>query len=141
MRAQSELMQRRHAFIIPGPAVPYQRITQGQVKLMRIPDHKLKPAQLKVKLRLRRYFEYKDWCVLQCVKVPFDRKPKTKIYFNAVCYFADKKHGDPENIRKAIQDAIFSQDKMVAGFVDFYYDADNPRVECEIAIPQTGGRK
>jgi hypothetical protein len=133
---QSENIRAVYSFVIPGPAVPYQRITQGQVKLMRIPDHKLTPSHLKVKQRLRRYFDYKDVCALVCARIPFDRSPKTKVYFNAICYFSDKKHGDCENVRKAVQDAIYGQDKMVAGFVDFHYDENNPRVECEILEPR-----
>jgi len=51
-----------------------------------------------------------------------------KVYLYVHCYFRDYTHGDPENVRKAIQDAIYGQDKYVAGCVDFGYDRDNPRV-------------
>jgi hypothetical protein len=47
-------------------------------------------------------------------------------------YFRNRKHPDPENVRKGIQDAVFRKDNLVAGNVDFGYDAMNPRVEIEI---------
>lgn len=118
--------------IVKGTAVPYTRMTQGQVKLMRIPDHKLSPSGLKIKEKLRRYFDWKDFVNLHTLNLGIDKSPKEKVFLNVMVYYRDKKHADPENIRKGIQDAIFTNDKMVAGSVDFSYDYTNPRVEIEI---------
>ncbi len=122
------------AFTVHGDPVPYLRMTQGQVKLMRIPDHKLRPDGLRKKNQIRRYLDYKERAFLISSGLIFDRSPKSKIVFNAIVFFGSGRHGDCENVRKGLQDAIFFQDKMVAGSVDFYYDKENPRVECEIII-------
>jgi hypothetical protein len=122
-------------FVVHGDPVPYLRMTQGQVKLMRIPDRKISASGAKVKAKIQRYFDWKEFVSAHTLGLHFDRAPKKKLFLNVMCYFADKKHADPENIRKGIQDAIFEQDKMVAGAVDFDYDKDNPR--CEITISDT----
>ncbi len=119
-------------FSVPGDPVPYLRMTQGQVKLMRIPDHKLRPAGLKVKQRIRRYLNYKAAVGSLACGHDIDTSPRGKVYLNVMIHFGSHKHGDPENIRKGIQDAIYDQDKMVAGNVDFDYDRENPRMEIEI---------
>lgn len=127
-------MKQTWHFTAPGDPVPYLRMTQGQVKLMRIPDQKMYPKGLRVKQRIRRYFEYKEYinlCVLS-KHLKYDRSPKGKTILHTVIYFSNKKHGDPENIRKGIQDALFDQDRNVVGSVDFFYDSLNPRVEIEI---------
>lgn len=119
-------------FTIPGPPVPYLRMTQGQIRLMRIPDHKLRPDGLKVKDRIRRYLRYKEATLMIVAPFSFDRAPRNKVFLNVTCYFKNRKHPDPENVRKGISDAIFTQDKYVAGLIDFFYDQANPRVEVEI---------
>ena len=124
-------------FTVPGEPVPYLRMTQGQVKLMRIADCNISAKGMKVKERLRKYFTWKDWVYACSAKYPIEREPKTKVYMNVFCYFRNRTHGDPENIRKGIQDAIYKQDRYVAGAVDFLYDEKNPR--CEIQIIQGGG--
>ena len=119
-------------FVIPGDAVPCLRITQGQLKLMRIPDARLDPDGLKIKKRIRAYLAYKD-LVFQCsMGQAIDRAPRKKVFMDVMIYFSTGRHGDPENIRKGIQDAIYTQDRMVAGSVDFDLDLMNPRVEVEI---------
>lgn len=122
-------------FTVSGDPVPYTRMTQKQVKLMKIPDRILDTAALKVKQKIRRYFDWKDWVNSHTYRLKFNRKPKEKTHLNVMVYFRNKKHADPENIRKGIQDAIFEDDKYVAGCVDFDYDSKNPRCEIEI----TGG--
>ena len=121
------------SFTIPGDPIPYTRMTQGQVAMMRIPDSRIRSgASLKVKRRIQRYLGYKDLALLLSRQCEFDRHPEKKAFLNVVCFFRNRSHGDPENIRKGIQDAIYDQDKMVAGSVDFFYDAENPRCEVEI---------
>ena len=120
------------SFIIGGDPVPYLRMTQGEVKLMRIPDHKLRPGGLRIKTAIRRYFAYKDRVHIAAWAKRVDPEPKGKTYLNVMIYFRNRRHADPENVRKGIQDAIFSKDKMVAGGVDFDYDHENPRVEISV---------
>ena len=124
--------QKVYSFTIPGDPVPYLRMTQGQVRLMRIPDHRLDEKALVIKERIRRYLNYKEEARIRSASLKFNKKPKEKVFFNAVIYFRNKAHGDPENIKKGIQDAIFENDKMVGGSIDFYYDPLFPRVECEV---------
>lgn len=123
------------SFTILGDPVPYLRMTQGQVKLMRIPDHKLRMDGLRVKTRIRSYLAYKRRVYAASLDKPINRNPREKVFLNAMIYFANRKHGDPENIRKGCQDAIYINDRMVAGSVDFAYDPKNPRVEIEIEQP------
>jgi hypothetical protein len=122
-------------FLVPGNPVPCLRITQGQLKLMRIPDNKLRPDGLRIKNRIRAYLAYKDRVYDCSLTQPIDRNPKEKVFLNVMIYFGSHRHGDPENIRKGIQDAIYKQDRLVAGSVDFGYDPPFPRVEIEIEQP------
>lgn len=55
-----------------------------------------------------------------------------KAYLHTEIYFANRKHGDSDNIQKGIKDAIFKNDKMVAGTYDFFYNKERPRVDCTI---------
>lgn len=119
-------------FTVQGDPIPYLRMTQGQVKLMRIPDYKVSDKGLKVKEKIRRYLNWKEFVNGHTYRLDIERKPKEKIYLDVFVYFRNKRHADSENIRKGIQDSIFENDKMVAGKVDFDYDKDNPR--CEITI-------
>jgi hypothetical protein len=119
-------------FTVPGDPVPYLRMTQNQVKLMRIPDCRLRPDGLRIKQRIRAYLGYKDEVYRCSASRGIDRAPKKKVFMDVMIYFSTGRHGDPENIRKGIQDAIYTQDRMVAGSVDFDLDLMNPRVEVEI---------
>ena len=121
-------------FTILGDPVPYLRMTQGQIKLMRIPDNKTSAQGMKVKNRIRRYLDWKRWVhANSCEAIPYmDRSPKTKIYLDLMIYFAGTKRGDMDNYYKGILDAIFDNDKNVCGCMDWDYDKDNPR--CEIII-------
>lgn len=112
-------------------------MTQGQVKLMRIPPARLRANGLKVWKQIKKYLCYKDLVARHSQTFAFDRKPKEKIYLNVMVYFSSRIHPDSENVRKAVSDAIFENDKMVAGCVDFGYDHENPRVEIEICGSKT----
>lgn len=47
-------------FRLDGEPVPYMRLTQGQVKLMRIPDRRLRSDHLELKNRIRKRLAYRD---------------------------------------------------------------------------------
>ena len=84
--------------------------------------------------QVKRYRDYKKWLARilyyerHLEKCNLEPDKDNKVYLYVHIYFSNHRHGDPENIRKAIQDAIYKQDKYVAGCVDFGYDRDNPRV-------------
>jgi hypothetical protein len=87
----------------------------------------------------QKYAAWKKFVIATCLAeagktsmIPglLDGKKKTRL--NCTCFFINKRHGDPENIRKGIQDALFANDKYVWGSVDFFYDKESPRVEIEI---------
>jgi hypothetical protein len=99
---------------------------------MRIPDYRLRPDGLRIKQRIRAYLAYKDLVFKCSMGQEIDRKPREKVFMDVMIYFSTGRHGDPENIRKGVQDAIYTQDRMVAGAVDFDFDLLNPRVEVEI---------
>ena len=81
--------------------------------------------------QLKRYKAYKlwlGWKVKPHVRGIHTPGKGEKVYLYVHEYLKDYTHGDTENIRKAIQDAIYGKDKYVAGGYDFSYDKDNPRV-------------
>lgn len=127
-------MERVIRFTVPGQPCPYLRQTQGQVKLVKIPLASVKSRDaLRVRERIQRYLGYKDLVRLCSNRFDIDRNPKRKVFLNVMIYFADEWWPcDPDNCRKGIQDAIYINDRMVAGSVDFAVDEANPRVEVEI---------
>jgi hypothetical protein len=66
------------------------------------------------------------------------RKPikatKEKIRMKLKIYFKDKTHADSDNIFKGIADALFMNDKYLAGEFDFDYTPTRGRVEIEINL-------
>lgn len=88
------------------------------------------------------YQAYKALMVAEFVKkykcFPYKLlKPKTKYYVSVVAYYKDLKHGDTDNVAKGVNDALFStplSDKYVAGSYDYFYDANDPRLEINIRI-------
>lgn len=89
----------------------------------------------------RRYKAWKDYVVAS-----YDRafntatlsgkpiKTTEKMYLHTRIFFASGVRSDPDNIQKGIADALFENDKNLAGSYDFDFDKDNPRVEVEISI-------
>lgn len=90
------------------------------------------------------------------VTLPLKASERYPIRINTVAYFADRRHADPENIRKGISDSLFyvskadramrkalrlpapTGDKYCFGsFEPPRYDAKNPRVEVEIVFSHT----
>lgn len=50
-------------------------------------------------------------------------------YSFCMIYFKDRTHGDPDNVWKGVNDALFVNDKFVMGGTLYEYDSDNPRIE------------
>ena len=126
-------------FEVPGHPVPYLRMTRGQVNLAKLPPYRLvqkPPKVISMVNRIKRYWAFKDLVRLLSNGKGIDRAPKTKTYLFLRVWFNQKTHGDPDNILKAVMDAIFDKDKLVAGAVDFGYGIGEPC--CQITIQQGG---
>ena len=128
-------MSKSYKFIVPGDPIPYLRMTVGQARLMRAKYHRLSPKTQKVYDKVKRYLDYKDAVKLISLPHKFDRAPKEKVHMTVTAYFKNNVRGDMDNIFKGMADAIFNNDKNVIGAFDFFFDAANPRVECEILEP------
>ena len=127
-----------------GNPIPYLRMTQNEIKLLKIPDEKLMDSGIKKKWGIRRYLNWKKYVEVylyfysriggrKARKEEIERIiNQDKVKLDCMIYFANKKHGDPDNIRKGIQDSIFGNDKHVVGCVDYDYDSVKPRVEVSI---------
>ena len=121
-------------FTILGHPVPYLRMTQREVWLMKLSEHKVRDTHLAKWKAIKRYLDWKDKVrvIALCAKKNLKDNPKSKTYMNITIFFRNKKHGDPDNIWKGIADALFKNDKYVAGCFDFSYDKNYPRTEVEI---------
>lgn len=93
-----------------GNPVPYYRMTQS--------SKWADPAA-------KRYLSWKRY-VQQCWLEKFHRPPcftDDRHRLDVTCFFLGAKgnctHGDPENVRKGIQDSLFAQDKHIVGSVDY----------------------
>lgn len=62
---------------------------------------------------------------------------KSKAYLHTMIYYANQARPDPDNVQKGIADALFVNDKNVAGSYDFTEDKKNPRVEVTIEVCAT----
>jgi len=56
---------------------------------------------------------------------------KKKMHTDIFIHWANHAHGDPDNILKGINDALFQNDKLVAGSVDF---AEKPTGEGKVEV-------
>ena len=107
-----------------GNSIPYHRTTQGSYW----------------NAGSQRYLAWKNYVVKEFCKQTgvkdTSKKPilksNDKIHVVMNIYFKDKTHADSDNIFKGIADSLFQNDKYVSGSFDFFYDANNPRVEVEI---------
>jgi hypothetical protein len=116
------------AFTIPGSPIGYTRTTQAS----------------KWSDRYQRYQNYKADVVNAFLEqVPGDwghPKPLTTSMGQETIlviriFFKNRAHPDPSNVLKAIEDALFVNDKYCVGAVEppLHYDRTNPRVEVEIS--------
>lgn len=124
-------MQREIRFTIKGNQedpkgnpIPYLRTTQRSSRFNE---------------KAKRYHAWKDYVRFAAFGdggYGADRQldPLYKSYMSIVVFFANKKHADPDNIFKGIADAMFFNDKYLAGTFDYHYDKENPRVEVKILI-------
>ena len=129
-----------------GNPIPYLRMTQREVALLKIPDFRIRSKGALEKRRgIKRYLDWKKyvWMCCHCQARVDGRRAelkeieeltngKQKVQLDCVVYFANKKHADPENCRKSVQDSLFRNDKYVVGAVDYHYDPLRPRVEVTI---------
>ena len=105
--------------------VPYQRLTQKD---------KWKPGAKRYhhwcnQIRLAFALAYPRWAHLVINNAP----PLEGCWYVSVqIYFKTKGHGDPDNIAKGINDAMFKTDKFVCGSYIYSFDEDRPRVDVEM---------
>jgi Endodeoxyribonuclease RusA len=114
-----------------GNPIPYYRMTQAS----KWED----PAA-------KRYLAWKKY-VQQCWLEKFHRYPQFgagRYRLDVTCYFTTTKnggncsHGDPENVRKGVQDALFAQDQHVVGSVDYHHVQGNDRPRVVIVVSEAG---
>lgn len=132
---------RTTAFTIP--ALPSARRTGGRVKGAKAPAPKLVGYYTKGKTpnwtRVNEYHAWKDHVRLHAPRELLALRPRdeaSRVRLDVVCYFAHGTHGDPENVRKGIVDALFPHgDKWVYGHHDHpHYDPQRPRVEVSVTV-------
>lgn len=92
---------------LPYNPVPYKRTTQRQ-KYADKSYHKY----LAFKRLLQIEFKNQN-------KV--EPRLKGRYHVSVMATYKDKTHGDTDNIAKAVNDALFSDDKLVSGDYDFRY--------------------
>ena len=82
----------------------------------------------------RRYLAWKKY-VVGCWIEKFGERPffpPDRYYrLNVEIVFRGERHGDPTNIRRGVEDALFSQDKHVSGNVEFEH-GQKPGVVIEV---------
>ncbi len=121
-------------FFIPG--------NQEDPKGNPIPYHRTTQKSLWDK-QAKRYAAWKKY-VQQCALeagLDIRKLQKNQTYsLDVMCWFTDETHGDPENVRKGVQDALFeiAGDKHVFGAVYFAHipgltESHNPGVEISLA--------
>jgi len=101
-----------------GNPIPYERMTQ----------------KTKWLARNKRYFRWKQY-ILQCWLEKYHRYPDfapgDTYRLDVICYFKGENHADPENVRKGVQDALFSNDKHIWGLVGFRH-ASEPAIYIKV---------
>ena len=126
-------------FTIPGDPVGYLRMTQGQVKLLRIPRARLRPGNAGLIVdRIRKYLDYKEEIRYRCPIKNLNEVYHERARMDVTMYFKNRKHPDPDNVFKAVADAIFKNDNRLFGTFAFYFDRDCPRVEVKISLDEGG---
>lgn len=92
---------------LPFNPLPYKRTTQRQKW---------------VDEGYKKYQEWKSFILCEFFKQNKITKQLSGAYFVEVkMTFKDKKHADPDNVAKGINDAIFKNDKFVSGKYTFDY--------------------
>lgn len=101
-----------------GNPIPCLRVTQRSIWS--------KPA--------KRYNAWKKY-VVGCWIEKFGERPDFNSFgehrLNVHCRFKGERHGDPTNIRRGIEDALFKNDKHVFGTVTFNH-GEPPGVRIEV---------
>jgi hypothetical protein len=119
---------------IPIDPIPYLRMTQAEVKMMKISRRRVKPGALSKWAAVNRYLAYKShvWALSRMKLWSAALDMEKKIRMDCVFYFRNGKHGDPDNCWKAIADSLFENDNKVIGLIDFEIDPNFPRTEVVI---------
>ncbi|WP_216320837.1 RusA family crossover junction endodeoxyribonuclease [Deinococcus aestuarii] len=113
----------------PDPTAPRRAKLVGYYTRGATPNH----------TRLREYLAWKDHVRAHAPPALRRLRPvdeASRVRLDVVCYFANRTHADPENVRKALVDALFpGGDKWVYGAHDHpRYDAARPRVEVTVTL-------
>ena len=114
-------------FVIPINPVPYLRMTQAEVRLMRIPRARVSANYLKKWDGINRYLRYKESVQALARGQIGSLDLSRKLWMDCFFYFADGRHGDPDNCWKAIADALFQNDNKVCGSFNFSTGNSDPR--------------
>jgi len=102
-----------------GNPIPYERMTQRNKWLP----------------RNKRYFSWKRYIIESWIEKyyrPPDFLAGVAYRLDVKCYFKGEAHADPENIRKGVQDALFSNDKHIWGLVSFAHTENCPSVKITV---------
>lgn len=155
--AKGEGKELKIDFVVKGEPTSYLRMTQGQVKLMMIPDRRLNSDCLAIKNRIRKRMDYKDSIRMAALAVWGNSGPTTKPIYLALKIFRKVPKGfpgpkrylaeiglirpttkpDSSNYLKIFEDAlnqtIWKDDsQIVMATVCKYYG--EPRAEVEVLI-------
>lgn len=94
----------------------------------------------------RRYVDYKQLVQavadLSGLALPLQASREKPVRITTRAFFKNGVHPDPENVHKGVKDALFYKaggvgDKYTGGSYDPpLYDAERPRVEITIEVPQ-----
>lgn len=117
-------------------AIGYKRTTQRQKYTKDYRKYlKWKSYIVEQFLSQTRYVMSKE-VVLECSQKGYLVSPisksKEKIKVDVKVFYKDFRHPDTDNVQKAVNDALFKEDKFVFGSNDFGYDKDKPRLEVKI---------
>lgn len=119
---------------VPGNPVGYVRTTQ-RGKWVNVQFKRYQEYQQKLRAAIFDAYTddpYISWMFAKHGR-PFASSYNQPFEAQVSMYFANRQHPDPDNVAKAVNDALFYGDKYVSGSYTFAYSADNPRIEVAIA--------
>ncbi len=97
--------------------------------------------------KYRLYEEWKDWVWWNFIQQGGKNmriQDKAKFFLSIKIFYRNDRRSDPSNVFKGIEDALgdsrskgprlYKNDKWTTGEFDYFFDSQNPRVECEILL-------